>query len=106
MNNQIATMPDANADAQPKAIDVNASGEAAPSSGSIRAAAPRIAMMPNMNENSAAATGATPNAKATATVDPLRETPGRIAKACATPMYAAAFQVGSLWVAVANVLRP
>ena len=53
-------------------------------------------MMPNMNENSAAATGATPNAKATATVDPLRETPGRIAKACATPMYAAAFQVGSL----------
>ena len=33
------------------------------------------------DENSAAATGAIPSASAAATVEPLRETPGRIAKA-------------------------
>ena len=45
-----------------------------------------MAMTPNRKENSAAALGATPNASAAATVLPLREMPGRMAKACATPI--------------------
>ena len=58
-------------------------------------AAPLIAVIPSRNENSAAAAGATPRASAAATVEPLREMPGKIATACATPINSEPLQVGS-----------
>ena len=71
----------------------------------MRTAAPMMATMLIMKENSAAAAGATPSARAAATVLPLREMPGRMAKAWAQPIRKAARQLGSPPRAFGSVAR-
>ena len=95
MQNQIAPMPETNAVATPNASTRECPEGAASSSGSVQTAAPEIAATLIRNENSAAANGATPSASAAASVRPLRETPGRIAIACAQPIQKAVHQLGS-----------
>ena len=94
MNIRNAASPLTSAATLPSVIAVNTGLVTAVNSGSSNTPAPAIAITPSRNENSAAANGATPNASATATVEPLREIPGRIAIAWAQPMISAAAQVG------------
>ena len=96
MQNQIAATPATSAvDGARRQDGAPARLETASRSGSIHTAAPEIATTLIRNENSAAAIGATPSASAAASVRPLRETPGRIAIACAQPIQNAVLQLGS-----------
>jgi len=100
-----AARPDTSAVAPPTTSSFHAPFATDPSSGICRTTAPTMAGSDIMNENSAAAAGATPSARAVETVAPLRDTPGTMATAWAMPIHSASAQPGSSPEARGNVQR-
>ena len=96
-NSAMAPNPENNAATLPTATALNNAGGAEERSGSISTAAPAMAIVPSKNENSAATAGTIPNARAIATVEPLREIPGKMARACAQPIQKATDQGMLVW---------